>query len=192
MSGLGKVGQVLAWPLAGAGSRPAYAAVVLPSMLLWGIANALIQPSLFASADAAPRAYLASGPAVMATARQPGSALGVAIFVAVFGTRPAGDLARLDRAWIIVLITAAVTALAGLAAGRRLIRVRDTAETAGDALPTRSHRRRTPAPTARRSALRWIPAWPRSDRRPGHDENVLHTDASMFVKAVFGRDFRRV
>jgi EmrB/QacA subfamily drug resistance transporter len=145
-----------AWPLVGAGSRPAYAAVVLPSMLLWGIANALIQPSLFASAGAAPRTYLASGSAVMATARQLGSALGVAIFVAVFSTRPAGDLAGFDRAWIIVLITAAATALAGLATGRRLIRVRDRAETAGDALPARSHQRQTLASAARRSALRWI------------------------------------
>ena len=102
-----------AWPLAGAGSRPAYAAVVLPSMLLWGIANALIQPSLFASADAAPRADLASGSAVMATARQLGSALGVAIFVAVFGTRPASGLAGFDHAWIIVLVTGALTAWPG-------------------------------------------------------------------------------
>jgi EmrB/QacA subfamily drug resistance transporter len=114
-----------AWPLVGAGSRPSYAAVVLPSMLLWGIANALIQPSLFASADAAPRADLASGSAVLATARQLGSALGVAIFVAVLGTRPATDLAGFGRAWIIVLITATATALAGLATGRRLIRDRD-------------------------------------------------------------------
>ena len=78
-----------AWPLASAGDGPAYAAVVLPSMLLWGVANALIQPSLFASADAAPRAELASGSAVLATARQLGSALGVAIFVAVLGAHPA-------------------------------------------------------------------------------------------------------
>jgi hypothetical protein len=81
----------------------------------------------------------------MATARQLGSALGVAIFVDEFGTRPARDLTGFDRAWIIVLITAAMTALAGLAIGRRLIRVRDTAETAGDASPTRSHRRRPEA-----------------------------------------------
>ena len=77
-----------AWPLATAGGGPAYAVVVLPSMLLWGVANAFIQPSLFASADAAPRAELASGSAVLATARQLGSALGVAIFVAVLGDRP--------------------------------------------------------------------------------------------------------
>jgi hypothetical protein len=54
-----------AWPLASAGSAPAYTTVVLPSMLLWGVANALIQPSLFASADAAPQAQLASGSAVL-------------------------------------------------------------------------------------------------------------------------------
>jgi EmrB/QacA subfamily drug resistance transporter len=182
-----------AWPLAGAGSRPAYAAVVLPSMLLWGIANALIQPSLFASADAAPRAYLASGSAVMATARQLGSALGVAIFVAVFGTRPAGDLAGYDHAWIIVMITAAVTALAGLAAGRRPIRVRDTAETADDASPARS---RTTASTARRSAPRWIAAWPRSDRPPGHrplpaargKTVVLRDGSAVLIRQIHSAD----
>jgi EmrB/QacA subfamily drug resistance transporter len=185
-----------AWPLAGAGGRPAYAAVVLPSMLLWGIANALIQPSLFAAADAAPRAYLASGSAVMATARQLGSALGVAIFVAVFGTRPAGDLAGFDHAWIIVMITAAVTALAGLAAGRRPIRVRDTAEEAGDASPARPHRPRIPASTARRSAPRWIAAWPRSDRPPGHrplpaargKTVVLRDGSAVLIRQIHSAD----
>jgi EmrB/QacA subfamily drug resistance transporter len=121
-----------AWPLASAGDSPAYAAVVLPSMLLWGVANALIQPSLFACADAAPRAELASGSAVLATARQLGSALGVATFVAVLGGRTATGLAGLDRAWIVVVITAAITAFAGLATGRR-IRVPEVAANAGTA-----------------------------------------------------------
>jgi EmrB/QacA subfamily drug resistance transporter len=108
-----------AWPLASAGGPPAYAAVVLPSMLLWGVANALIQPPLFACADAAPQAELASASAVLSTARQLGSALGVAIFVAVLGTGPASGLAGFDRAWIVVVVTAVLTALAGLATGRR-------------------------------------------------------------------------
>jgi EmrB/QacA subfamily drug resistance transporter len=108
-----------AWPLASAGVRPDYAAVLLPSLLLWGVANALIQPSLFASAAAAPRAELASGSAVLAAARQVGSALGVAIFVAVLGAHPAESLAGFDRVWIVVLITAAITAFAGLATGRK-------------------------------------------------------------------------
>jgi RimJ/RimL family protein N-acetyltransferase len=123
-----------AWPLAAAGDSPAYAKVVLPSMLLWGVANALIQPSLFASADAAPRAELASGSAVLATARQLGSALGVAVFVAVVGAGTARGMAGLDRAWIVVVVTAAVTAFAGLATGRRLIPVREAAASAGPAL----------------------------------------------------------
>ena len=99
-----------AWPLVSAGPAPAYAAVVLPAMLLWGVANALIQPSLFASADAAPRAELASASAVLATARQLGAALGVAIFVAVLGASPAAGLTGLRHAWLVVLITAALTA----------------------------------------------------------------------------------
>jgi EmrB/QacA subfamily drug resistance transporter len=160
-----------AWPLASAGDSPAYAAVVLPSMLLWGVANALIQPSLFASAAAAPRAELASGSAVLATARQLGAALGVAIFVAVLGAHPASSLAGFDRAWLVVLITAAMTAFAGLATGRRLIRVPEVAaraETAGNALPARLHRQPTATSAARRSPLHWIPTWLRSGRRLGH------------------------
>jgi len=115
-------------------------------MLLWGVANALIQPSLFASASAVPRAELASGSAVLATARQLGSALGVAVFVAVLGARPATGLAGFERAWIVVVITAAMTAFAGLAVGRRLTGVPEVAgrtQTTGDALQAR---------------LRWNPA----------------------------------
>ena len=111
------------WPLATAGHVPAYTTVVLPSMLLVGAANALIQPSLFASASAAPRAQLASGSAVLSMGRQLGSAVGVAVLVAVLGDRPAGDLAGFGRAWIVVLVTAAMTAAAGLAVGRRADRV---------------------------------------------------------------------
>ena len=160
-----------AWPLASAGGGPAYAAVVLPSMLLWGVANALIQPSLFASAAAAPQAELASGSAVLAMARQLGSALGVAIFMAVFGAHPAGGLTGFDRAWIVVLVTAAMTASAGLATGRRLIRLPEAAAkagTAGDAWQARLHRQQTATSAARRSPLHRIPAWLRPDRPLGH------------------------
>jgi EmrB/QacA subfamily drug resistance transporter len=109
-----------AWPLVSGGGAPDYTTVVLPSMLLWGAANALIQPSLFAVADAAPPAELASGSAVLAMARQLGSALGVATLVVTVGARPAAVPGGFDRAWIIVLLTAAMTAAAGLASGRPL------------------------------------------------------------------------
>jgi EmrB/QacA subfamily drug resistance transporter len=188
-----------AWPLASAGDRPAYAAVVLPSMLLWGMANALIQPSLFASAGAAPRAQLASGSAVLATARQLGSALGVAIFVAVLGAHPATSLAGFDRARIVVLITAAMTACAGLATGRRLVRVPEVAakaETAGDAVQPRLHRQQTAASAARRSPLHWIPAWLRSDRLLGHRQPptargktvVLRDGSAVLIRQVHSAD----
>jgi EmrB/QacA subfamily drug resistance transporter len=108
-----------AWPLAAAGPRPAYLTVVLPSMLAWGVANALIQPSLFAAADAVPRTELASGSAVLAMGRQLGSALGVAVLVALIGPQPGGSAAGFDRVWILVLASAAATALAGAWAGGR-------------------------------------------------------------------------
>src|SRR5262249_44140027 len=122
-----------AWPLAAAGDSPMYAAVVLPAMLLWGVANALIQPSLFASADAAPRAELAVASAVLGAGRRLGSALGVATFVAVLGGGAVSGLAGLDRAWIVVVITAAITASAGLATRRRPPRVPEVAGNAGSA-----------------------------------------------------------
>jgi RimJ/RimL family protein N-acetyltransferase len=61
----------------------------------------------------------------------------VAILVAVLGGRPASGLAGFDRAWIVVLVTGALTACAGLATGRRLIDVPVTvkAGTAGHAGP---------------------------------------------------------
>jgi EmrB/QacA subfamily drug resistance transporter len=187
-----------AWPLASAGARPAYAAVVLPSMLLWGVANALIQSSLFACAAAAPRAELASGSAVLATARQLGSALGVAIFVAVLGAHPASSLAGFDRAWTVVLITAAMTAFAGLVTGPRLIRVPAVAakaQTAGDALQARSHQQRPAASAARRSPLHPIPARLRPDRLPGHRPPaargktvVLRDGSAVLIRQVHSAD----
>ena len=175
-----------AWPLASAGGGPAYAAVVLPSMLLWGGANALIQPSLFACADAAPRAELASGSAVLATARQLGSALGVAVFVAVLGAHPASGLAGFDRAWIVVLITAAMTASAGLASGRQ--------RTASAGLA--SGRQRTATSAARRSPLHRIPAWLRPDHVPGHRPPpaargktvVLRDGSAVLIRPVHSAD----
>ncbi len=128
-----------AWLLASAQDSDDRATVVLPAMVLWGVANALIQPSLFGCADAAPRMELASGSAVLTTARQLGSALGVAIFVAVLGRPAAAGLAGFDRAWLVVMITAAITALAGLGTGRRLAGPPEVLASTGAAAEKRPH-----------------------------------------------------
>jgi RimJ/RimL family protein N-acetyltransferase len=53
--------------------------------------------------------------------------------VAAVGAGAARGTAGLDRAWTVVVVTAAGTAFAGLAAGRRLIPVREPAASAGTA-----------------------------------------------------------
>jgi hypothetical protein len=86
----------------------------------WPPSHALIQPSLFACADAAPRAELASASAVLAKARSSVRPWEWGTFVAAAGDCTATGLAGFDRAWIVVVITAAITAVAGLATGRRI------------------------------------------------------------------------
>jgi MFS family permease len=86
--GLGAV-----WWLAALGERPAFAADFLPGMLIGGLGAGLVLPSLTGAAAAAlPPARLATGIAVQTTARQIGSALGIAILVVLLGAPAhAGD-----------------------------------------------------------------------------------------------------
>jgi hypothetical protein len=76
------------------------------------VANGLIQPTLFSSAGAAPAEHLALGSAVLTMARQLGSALGVAILIAILGAAPGP--AGFHFAWILTLATAALVGTAGL------------------------------------------------------------------------------
>jgi EmrB/QacA subfamily drug resistance transporter len=99
------------WPLVVAGGG--YPVAFLPGLLAWGVANGLIQPTLFSSAGAAPPEHLALGSAVLTMARQLGSALGVAILIAILGAAPGP--AGFHSAWILTLATAALVGTAGLA-----------------------------------------------------------------------------
>lgn len=125
------------WPLLTINDRPAYATVVLPSLLLWGLANGLIQPALFGTASAAPAADLSSASAVLTMARQLGSAFGVALLVAVLANSAAVDTTGVRRGWMIVIASAVVTALAGL---------RKSAATKEVAISARARRHRTSRP----------------------------------------------
>lgn len=124
-----------AWPLLTVELAPDYAASVLPSMLCWGVANALLQPTLFATADAAPASQLSSASALLTTARQLGSAMGVALLVAVLKAEPGLDGIR--RAWLIVLVSGMLLAWQGL----RAASVQSTARAQPDSsrAPASSH-----------------------------------------------------
>jgi hypothetical protein len=107
-------GIAAAWRLATASDTPAYWQMVLPTILLWGVANALIQPTLFRAADAVPRADVASGSAVLAMARQLGSSLGVAVLVVALGSTDALSRAGFDRIWLVAVASAVLTAMAAV------------------------------------------------------------------------------
>jgi EmrB/QacA subfamily drug resistance transporter len=104
------------WWLAALGSHPAFAAAFLPGMLIGGLGVGLVLPSLTGAAAAAlPPARLATGIAVQTTARQIGSALGIAILVAALGTPVlAGDF---RPAWLLMLASSVAAALVLAAIG---------------------------------------------------------------------------
>ena len=118
--GAGAFGTAAAWPLIVAGDSPTYLAAILPTMLLWGLANALIQPTLFTAADAAPPAELASSAAVLSVTRQLGAALGVALLVLVLSAGGPDELIGFRYAWALIVLAAALTAAAGVWLDQRL------------------------------------------------------------------------
>jgi MFS family permease len=96
-----------AWSLSVVGAEPAYVSQWLPGFMLGGIGVGLTLPSLPTAATAPlPPSRFATGTAVFAMSRQIGSAIGVAIFVAIIGD--ASGPALLDamrNAWWFILGT---------------------------------------------------------------------------------------
>jgi MFS family permease len=93
-----------AWSLAFVGVEQAYVSQWLPGFLLGGVGVGLVLPSLPTAATAPlPPDRFATGTAVFAMARQIGSAIGVAIFVAIVGNAagPALFDALRDSWWFI-------------------------------------------------------------------------------------------
>jgi MFS family permease len=130
--GLGAV-----WWLTRLGDAPNYGADFLPGMMIGGFGVGLVLPSLTGAAAAAlPPARLATGIAVQTTARQIGSALGIAILVALLGT-PAGA-GDFHSAWQLMLgssVTAALVLAAIGPARRAASPARETASAAPGRAP---------------------------------------------------------
>jgi MFS family permease len=105
--------------LAWLGPSVHFASDFLPQMIIGGAGVGLIMPSLTAAAAASlPPARLATGIAVQITGRQIGSALGIALLVAVLGTGTTQDF---NAAWELMIVTS-------LAAGLTLTGIRPARE----------------------------------------------------------------
>jgi hypothetical protein len=102
-------GQV--WYIARTGDHLAYASDFLPGMAISGAGVGLVIPTLTGAGTAslAPQRF-ATGAAVLTMGRQIGSALGIAILVAVLGTS-AHTAAAFHSAWLIALIGAGLTCI---------------------------------------------------------------------------------
>lgn len=101
------------WLIA-APAHPSYVAGFLPGLVLAGISSGLTQAPLYATAGALPSARQATGSAVLNTARQIGSAVGVALAVVLLASTRPHELGAFHRDW--VLIVGAATLAATVAA----------------------------------------------------------------------------
>jgi EmrB/QacA subfamily drug resistance transporter len=121
--GPGMVGALMfasasAWWILGVHGTPAYASEYLPGMLISGSGVGLVIPTLTGAgaASLAPERF-ATGAAVLTMGRQVGSALGIAILVAVLGAGPY-VLSDFHSAWLISGAGGVCAALAFAALGR--------------------------------------------------------------------------
>jgi EmrB/QacA subfamily drug resistance transporter len=115
-----------AWAIGFVGAEAHYVTDWLPGFVLGGVGVGLVLPSLPTAATAPlPADRFATGTAVFSMSRQIGSALGVAILVAIVGDASGADLLpALDRAWAFALgaglaTTGIALALPGRAAEAR-------------------------------------------------------------------------
>jgi EmrB/QacA subfamily drug resistance transporter len=131
-----------AWWAWQVGVEPHYASELLPGLLITGAGVGLTIPTLSSAAAASlPPQRFATGIAVLTMSRQIGSALGVAILIAILGTPSAGDAVNaFDHAWTFMAITSGAAFLAFLALGRVRVTGAETPPAPGPAAtlsPTR-------------------------------------------------------
>ncbi|HTU78629.1 MAG TPA: MFS transporter [Solirubrobacteraceae bacterium] len=105
------------WWITHTGDRPAYLSDYLPGQLIGGAGVGLVIPTLTgAGASSLAPERFATGAAVLTMGRQIGSALGVAVLVAVLGSAT-GHASDFHAAWLISTAGGLATALALVALG---------------------------------------------------------------------------
>jgi EmrB/QacA subfamily drug resistance transporter len=97
---LAMAGAAFFWLFA-APAQPSYLACFLPGMILGGVGAGLTQAPLFAAASTLRSDRATTGSAVLTMARQVGSAIGVAVLVALLATSHPHALALFHRGWIL-------------------------------------------------------------------------------------------
>lgn len=91
---------------------PSYWRGFLPGLLIAGCGAGLVQAPLFATASTLSAHRATTGSAVLNTARQVGSAVGVALLVVLLGAGPTTDLADYRRGWWLLVVAGLSAALA--------------------------------------------------------------------------------
>jgi EmrB/QacA subfamily drug resistance transporter len=108
------------WMATGLTQQPAYWQVFLPAQLLAGAGMGLLPPTLIAiTVGGLPPARLSTGIAVYSIFRQIGVVTGVAVWLALLGTRSLTDAAAFRSGWILLAVLSTLTA-ASMIVVRRL------------------------------------------------------------------------
>ena len=119
------------WMAAGLAQQPAYWQVFLPAQLLAGAGMGLLPPTLIAITIAGlPPARLPTGIAVYSIFRQIGVVTGVAVWLALLGTRSLADAAAFRSGWVLLAVLSALTAASMIVA--RLLSRRDEQPVSAD------------------------------------------------------------
>jgi EmrB/QacA subfamily drug resistance transporter len=96
----------------------AYLTGFLPGLILCGIGAGLTQAPLFAAASTLPDSRATTGSAVLNMSRQVGSAIGVAILVALLAGSHSGGLTTYHRGWLFLTLSCLAATVAVLLSGR--------------------------------------------------------------------------
>jgi EmrB/QacA subfamily drug resistance transporter len=98
-------------------STPAYWTEMFPALALMGVSGGLAQAPMFAAAGTLPPERATTGSAVLNMSRQIGSAVGVALLIAL--TSGGDPVSGYDHAWILQAAVGVLAALSLLTFGRR-------------------------------------------------------------------------
>jgi nitrate/nitrite transporter NarK len=97
-------------------AKPNYWTAMLPAMVLMGVSSGLAQAAMFAAPNALPADRASTGGAVVNLSSRVGSAIGVAVLVALTATNE--STAGYDHAWMVLAVTGILAAIALLLGAR--------------------------------------------------------------------------